>query len=156
MNGHLGLVVEGPGEVNSAPILLARIAQESGFALPNLGRPVPANGRDNALRPGGLEGFVAVAAGRPNCGAVLVLLDGEGDPVCKLGPSLLDRARGVTSKPVIVALADPLYEAWITASAETMSLPKLTHNSARSDPVGAIKRSREQEVREAGLAASVD
>jgi hypothetical protein len=139
MEGHLGLVVEGPGDGNSAPELLRRVADYGGFALPQLGRPVIAQGRDNALKPGGLEGLVATAVARPNCGAVLVLLDGEGDAVCELGPALLARAKAVTDKPVIVVLADPLYESWLVASAESMSLEKLSYNGAKSDPEGAIR-----------------
>lgn len=42
--------------------------------------------------------------------------------MCKLGPQLLQRAEGVTGKPVAVCLADVNYESWLGASAETLDL----------------------------------
>lgn len=81
---------------------------------------------------------MAVAASRPGCYGVLVILDGEGDPVCRLGPKLLARSLpAALGKTVVVALADPKYEAWLVASAETLGLPALSSESPR-DPAAAI------------------
>ena len=90
-----------------------------------LGMPVVCHGRDKALRPGGVEAFVAVAAGRPGCQGVLVVLDAEEDPACTRGPELLARALAVTGKPVYVCLAERTYEDWLYASAETLQLDDL-------------------------------
>jgi hypothetical protein len=137
---HLGLVVEGPGDANSIHILCERIATFKGFELPALGKPIPCGGISEALKDGGLEGFIATAANRPGCNGIIVILDGEGEAVCELGPQLLARAGNITSLPTIVILADPLYEAWLVASSETMRLDGLTYNGAKSDPTGGIKR----------------
>lgn len=137
---HLGLVVEGPGDVAAVPLLIGQMASARNLSLPRLGRPVSCSGRGRATREAGLEGFVAAAAARPGCRAVLVVLDGEGDPVCELGPELLARAETATSLPVRIILADPLYEAWLVASAESLGLAGLTYNAAKADPVAAIKR----------------
>lgn len=125
---HLGLVVEGRGELQAVPLLLRRRLSERGVYRDLIGRPVPCNGRENALKPKGLEGKVAVAAVRPGCRCVLVLLDGEGDPVCELGPELLRRSReAAAGKEVAVCLADGKYEDWLVASAESLDLPGLTY-----------------------------
>ena len=65
---------------------------------------------------------MSAAASRPGCVGVLVVLDGDGDPVCNLGPELLTRAQAVTGKPVRVAVADKCFESWIVSSAETLEL----------------------------------
>lgn len=135
---HIGVVVEGRGEIQAVPLLLRRWLQEQGDFRDILGKPIPFNGRSNALKPNGIEGKVAVAAGRPECRGVLVVLDGEGDPVCQLGPSLLERACAEAGgKPVVIALADNKYEAWLMASAETLGLPRLEYSGTR-DPLSAI------------------
>jgi hypothetical protein len=70
---------------------------------------------------------------------VLVVLDGEGDPVCRLGPDLLSRAAAITGTPVEICLADPKYEAWLVASVESLGLGSLTYDLS-ADPATAIKR----------------
>ena len=136
---HIGLVVEGRGELESVPLLLrthrGAVYQDYRDIL---GKPVPCHGRDKALVPDGLEGYVATAAGRPGCRAVVVLLDSEGDAACQVGPALTQRASAITGKPVHVSLAEPKYEAWVVASAETLGLAGLTF-PAPGDPTAAIK-----------------
>jgi hypothetical protein len=136
---HLGLVVEGRGEVQAVPLLLRRRLSGRGVYRDLVGRPVSCNGRENALKPKGIEGKVAVAAVRPGCRCVLVLLDGEGDPVCELGPELLRRSRDVAAgKEVVVCLADRKYEDWLVASAESLQVPGLTYRPDR-DSVSVLK-----------------
>lgn len=128
---HIGLVVEGLGEVFALPVLLRKWLHEQNQWRDVLGKPVPSHGRDKALARGGIEGYVATAAGRPGCRGVLVLLDAEADPACQRGPELLARAEAVTHKKVVVCLAEPKFEAWIVASAETMQLPQLLFHNDR-------------------------
>jgi len=136
---HIGLVVEGRGEVEALPLLLRSRLYERRIFKEILGRPVPCHGRENALREKGLEGKVAVSAARPGCRAVFVVLDGEGDAICKLGPSLRMRSETTAGgKPVVVCLADPKFEAWLVASAESLGLPGLEFRRRR-DPVTLIK-----------------
>lgn len=137
---HIGLVVEGRGEEYALPVLLRKRLQESAEWRDLLGKPVPCHGRDKALKPRGIEGYVATAAGRPGCCAVLVVLDAEGDPACILGPDLQTRAAEVTGKPVAVCLAEPKFEAWLLASAETLAIPELQFRRDR-DPVTLIRES---------------
>ncbi len=136
---HLGLVVEGRGEVQAVPLLLRKLLRQRGEYRDLVGRPVPCNGRENALKPKGLEGKVAVAAVRPGCRCVLVLLDGEGDPVCELGPELLSRSRpAAAGKEVVVCLADAKYEDWLVASAESLDVAGLSYAPER-DSVKVLK-----------------
>lgn len=119
---HIGLVVEGAGDRGAVPVLLRKYLYQTGDYRDVLGKPVPAHGRDKALRPNGIEGFVTTAALRPGCVGILVILDGEGDCVAELGMRLLKRAQGVTGKPVAIALADRDFEDWLFASAESLQL----------------------------------
>jgi len=136
---HLGLVVEGRGEIQAVPLLLRRRLAERRIYADLVGKPVPCNGRPNALKPKGIEGKVAVAAVRPGCRCVLVLLDGEGDPVCELGPELLDRSRSAAAgKEVLVSLADAKFEDWLVASAESLGVSGLSYSPER-DAVGVLK-----------------
>jgi hypothetical protein len=137
---HIGLVVEGRGEIQALPLLLRKWLRERGDFRDILGKPVPCNGRANALKLNGIEGKVAVAAARPGCRAVLVVLDGEGDAVCRLGPKLLVRSRTVAGgKPVAIALADVKYESWLIASTETLDVSGLKYSATR-DPVSALEK----------------
>jgi hypothetical protein len=132
IEAHLGLVIEGRGELEAVPILLRKLLLREGVHKDIIGKPVQCLGRDNALKEGGLEGRVAIAAARPGCRAVLVILDGEGDPVCELGPQLATRAEvGARGKPTAVCLADEKYEDWLIASAETLGLENLTYKPGR-------------------------
>ena len=133
---HVGLVVEGRGDEYALPPLLRRWLYRSEMWADILGKPIPCHGREKALAPNGLEGYVATAAGRPGCVGVLVVLDAENDAACELGPGLTTRAQAVTGKPVAVCLAEPKYEGWLVASAETMELTSLTYSTTR-DP-GAL------------------
>lgn len=136
---HLGLVVEGRGEIEALPILLRKRLHQRGLYGDLLGKPVPCNGRGNALRPRGIEGKVAVAAVRPGCRGVVVVLDSEGDPVCELGPDLLVRCEtAARGKPMAVCLEASKYEDWLVASAETLELPDLTFDPGR-DAAKAIR-----------------
>ncbi|GAA3820225.1 hypothetical protein GCM10023083_62000 [Streptomyces phyllanthi] len=134
---HIGLVVEGPGDAKSAPILLRNWLQLRGQYVDVLGKPVPCNGRENATCVGGVEGYVATAAARPGCKAVLVILDGEGDDVRELGPQLLRRLQRVTHLPAAVCLADRNWEDWLYASAETLRIDGFSYEAGKRKSIAA-------------------
>jgi len=134
----IGLVVEGPGDVQAVPLLLRRHLETEGDYETILGKPISCNGRDRAIVENGLEGYVVAAASRPGCHGVLVVLDAEKDSSCELGPSLLARSRNISHKPIAVCLAERNFEDWIYASAETLNLEDLDYKSDRSG-LGRIK-----------------
>lgn len=52
---HIGLVVEGPGDVAAVPVLLRKWLEDRYDFRDVLAKPISCNGRDNALAPRGLE-----------------------------------------------------------------------------------------------------
>ncbi|TSD93232.1 hypothetical protein FOV72_20590 [Gordonia rubripertincta] len=121
-NAHIGLVVEGRGDAGALPVVLRKFLYEQEVYGDILGKPIVANGISNALRNNGIEGFVSVAAGRPGCKAVLVVLDSDDECVVERGQVLLERSGAICAVPVVIALADRTFEDWIYASAETLEL----------------------------------
>src|SRR5262245_22600369 len=90
---HIGLIVEGPGDANSLPLLLRNWLGLRADYRDIFGKPAICNGRDRAIVTDGLERYVAAVTARPGCQAVLVVLDTEGDPACNLGPAFLARTQ---------------------------------------------------------------
>ncbi|WP_145951274.1 hypothetical protein [Micrococcus luteus] len=134
---HVGLVVEGAGDLGAVPIVLRNYLYSVNVYADILGKPVPFHGRDKAIAVNGIEGYVATAAYRPGCRGVMVVLDGEGDCVVERGAELLQRAGGNVSIPIVVALADSCFESWMYASAETLEIG-LDYDENKSG-LGAIK-----------------
>lgn len=136
---HIGLVVEGRGEREALPCMLRKyLGEELACFKDILGKSIPCNGRDKALMAGGIEGKIAAAGYRPGCKGVMVVLDAEGDAICSLGPEIKRRAARILGLPVQVCLADPMYEAWLVASAETLGLGGLTFSAG--NPTALIER----------------
>lgn len=128
---HVGIVVEGPGDRDSLPILLRTHLHSQAEYREILGKPIPCKGRGSATVPGGIEGYVATAAFRPGCRAVLVVLDGDDDKVCELGPRLAERIASITQIPTKIVLAEECYEDWLYASIETLKLGEREHIAGR-------------------------
>lgn len=131
---HIGLVVEGPGDANAIPSLLRLWLHGQEDYRDILGKPLSCNGRDKALPAGGLEGYVAAAASRPGCRALIIILDGEGDRVCQLGPDLLARATRVGS----LADARPGCDFFVTLSG--LSHGRLSRGPCGGHDSGAVQR----------------
>jgi hypothetical protein len=90
----LGLLVEGHGEVQAAPILVRRIAEGAGRSC--VVHPVLRQPRSAMVRAGELERAVTLLGNKVGAGgSVLVMVDGDDDLACTLGPQLLARAQGV-------------------------------------------------------------
>jgi hypothetical protein len=118
---HIGLVVEGPGDKGALPILLRNYLHQKGVYADVLGKPVPLKGKGSATTTNGVEGYV-LAAARPGCVGIIVLVDADKDASCQLGPELLERASGLQSAPVVIAVAEKDFEDWLHASIETLEL----------------------------------
>ena len=120
---NIACVVEGHGEVAALPLLIRRILADScpgKFA--NVYQPIRKS-RGSLLLPDELEKAVELAARRVNReGAIIILLDSDGEPPCQLGPQLLNRAhRAAASIPVRVVLAHCEWEAWYLAAAASLA-----------------------------------
>lgn len=118
----VGLIVEGHGEVYSAPILLRRLLSElapgqQASVLPPMRVP-----RGQLIKEEGLRRAIDFMARKVGTeGRILVLLDADDDLPCVLGPKLLAQAR--TYRPdrdLSVVIATREYEAWFLAAAESL------------------------------------
>ena len=118
----VGLIVEGHGEVHSAPLLLRRILQELAPALsPSILTPHRVS-RGQLTKEEGLQHAIEFMARKVgNEGRILLLLDADDDLPCVLGPRLLALARGFRpDRDVSVVVAKREYEAWFLTSAESL------------------------------------
>lgn len=119
---NIGLVVEGHGEVEAAPILVRRIAAWAGHeGSVTIPQPLRVH-RGSIVKEGELERAVELVARKTgDGGAILVLLDADEDCAAKLGPALLARARTARSdRRISVVVAVMEYEAWFLAAAESL------------------------------------
>ena len=117
-------VVEGSGEVSALPqllrqILLKRQCRPDVIVAQGKGQVVNANGRSKLERD--LEKFLQHAQNKPDCGAILVLVDADNDcPVIQFQEiSQRCECSGITV-PVQVVCAHREYESWFLASLDTI------------------------------------
>ena len=117
-------VVEGVGDATALPGLLGRILLER-YNRPDV---MVAQGRTNVVTANGrqkleskLENFLQHAQNKPECDAILVLLDADDDCPVNLAQGILKRCEqlGLTS-PVEIVCAHREYESWFLASLDTI------------------------------------
>jgi hypothetical protein len=116
-------VVEGYGELEAFPILVRGIAAEarpSRYATVLTPIRLP---RSKIVKPVELARMIELAARKINrTGAIVVLLDSDGDAPCVLGPQLLRQAQLTAAEvPVRVVVAHCEWEAWYLAAASYLS-----------------------------------
>jgi hypothetical protein len=118
----LGLIVEGHGEVPSAPILVRRVLQKLEPALAADILPSHRVSRGKLIKKEELERAIEFMARKVgNGGRILVLLDADDDLPCVLGPELLEWARKYRpDRDTSVVVAKPEYEAWFLAAAASL------------------------------------
>ena len=112
-------IVEGPGDVAAAPVLMRRILRERNERYDvDVLRPKRAKGKGGLVSR--LEDFIGYAAITNGCAAILVLLDADDDCPRELGFELADRARATAVDiPTVVVCAKREYESWFLASNES-------------------------------------
>lgn len=117
-------VVEGNGDVDALPELLNRILSQKfnryDIIVPQgKSKVVKANGRQKLI--GKLEKFLRHAQNKPNCGAILVLVDSDNDCPVTLAQQLSQRCESIGARcPVQVVCAHRSYESWFLASLDTI------------------------------------
>lgn len=114
-------IVEGEGEVTALPPLLTNALHRMGVYDISVSLPKNAKGRDNLIKPSGLETFLERALIDKDCGAVLVLLDAEDGCALQIARGFAARI-AARNPPCVVAVvgAAPMFENWIVASLETV------------------------------------
>jgi Domain of unknown function (DUF4276) len=113
-------VVEGHGETEALPVLLRRLRDEAGAFAIDIGRPIRRH-RSELVNEESLRIAVRLALLQRDCGAVLVLLDGDEDCPATLGPQIQGWAQteaGTTACAVVIAHRE--YEAWFVAAHESI------------------------------------
>jgi hypothetical protein len=118
----LGLVVEGHGEVEAAPLLVRRIAAWAGFEGELVIPPPLRVHRGSIVKDRELERAVELTARKVGeGGGILVLLDADDDLACQLGPDFSRRATEARSdRRIGVVFAVREYEAWFLAAADSL------------------------------------
>ena len=114
-NRSIVVIVEGDGEVESAPGLIRRILWERLFRY-DISRikSMPTNSKSNFLR--GFEQFLEYAIDE-NADAILALVDADEECPVEAAGSLVDRASALNlGVPVAVVYAKCEYETWFICS----------------------------------------
>ena len=115
-------IVEGPGDVRAAPILLRKILSDY-LNCYDVGvlAPKRVGGRGGLDRVGGIEKFIKYAAITPDCEGILVLVDADSDCAIEWAKRTCDRCRQVgVAVPIAVVCAVLEYEAWFLASLDSI------------------------------------
>lgn len=120
---EVGFVVEGHGDSKAVPVVFRRIAE---VEFPNLGiidRVVFRVSRDKLKGPGEVERVVEFIARRfQKPGAILIVIDSEGERPGCLGPLLLERARQARKDvPLGVVVAHHMFESWLIAAGKSLA-----------------------------------
>ena len=113
-------IVEGQSEVESVPLLIRRLRdewREYGFRVE---KPVRVK-RYQVVKDGELERRIQLALTRPDCAAIMIILDADDDCPKELAPDLLKRAKEMTSD-VAVSVVMPKFEfeSWFVGSIESL------------------------------------
>ena len=117
-------VVEGPGDTAALPQLLGRILSQM-YDRPDVmvaqgkTRVVTAQNRSNLEKY--LEKFLGHALNKPDCAAILVLVDADDDCPVTVSQQLTQRCEQIgTTVPIQVVYAHREYESWFLASLDTI------------------------------------
>lgn len=113
-------IVEGHGDVKAFPVLLRRLVEEAQVWNVSIGRPIRRS-RAQLVQMAGVEQAVQLALKQQDCGAILILFDGDDDCPAELGPTVQAWAAAVADNiPCGVVIAHREYEAWFLAAIESL------------------------------------
>jgi hypothetical protein len=115
-------IVEGPGDVEAAPLLLRKILSEY-LHCDDIGvlKPKKAGGRGGLDKAGGIEKFIQYASITPDCAGILVLVDADDDCAVDWAKRACDRCKdSEMTVPVAVVCVVREYEAWFLASIDSI------------------------------------
>ena len=127
-------IVEGHGDVAAFPVLLRRLVEEARAWNVGIGRPIRRR-RDQLVRETEVMRAVKLALLQPDCGAVLILFDGNSDCPAKLGPTVQAWAAAAAGgMPCGVVVAHREYEAWFLAAIESLRGQRGVREDAKPHP----------------------
>ena len=142
---RVGLIVEGHGEEQAAPVLIRRIAHERGF-YNHIICSVRRVSKSQLIRPTELERAVEALArqiGREK--PILILIDADEDCPATLSAGLKDRcSTSHADLSVSIVVANREYEAWFLAAATSLAGHRgLSERLARPTHPEAIRGAKE-------------
>lgn len=142
-------VVEGHGDVAAFPVLLRRLIEEAQVWNVRIGRPIRRQ-RNQLVRETEVTRSVRLALLQPDCGAVLILFDGDSDCPAELGPTVQAWAVAAAGDvPCGVVIAHREYEAWFLAAIDSLRGQRGVRDDAEPhpDPEGPRGAKEQLEVR---------
>ena len=116
--------MEGDGDAVALPLLMARIIREKYnrndiIVAQGKSKVVKSNGRQQLERK--LERFIGHAQKKPECGAILILVDADTDCPVTLARQLSQRCAQISPIcPIQIVCADRTFESWFIASLDTI------------------------------------
>ena len=117
-------IVEGPGDVAAFPPLLVKILQQVNCRSDVIvahGKGSVVNAQNKQKLEKHLEKFLRHAQNKPDCGAIIVLVDADDDcPVIRFEQMTHRCCQAGLQVPVQVVYAHRMYESWFLASIETI------------------------------------
>ena len=127
-------IVEGHGDVAAFPVLLRRLVDEAQVWEVDVGSPIR-RPRHRLVEKVGVQQSVRLALVQPDCGGILILLDGDSDCPADVGPTVEGwAAEAAAGVPCGVVLAQKEYEAWFLASIESLRGYRGIRSDAESHP----------------------
>ena len=122
-------IVEGHGDVTALPVLLRRFRDDAEVWDVDIGTPIR-RPRSRLVGEAGVRQAVRLAVVHPDCGAVLILFDGDDDCPAEMGATVQAWAEAASNgTPCRVVLAHREYEAWFLAAIESLR----DHRGVRMD-----------------------
>lgn len=121
---RVALIVEGHGDVQSAPALVARAASTFGLTLIPAD-PIRAGEAPKLRRHGELERFLRLAASRPEIDEIFVVLDMDDGCAKEYHDDFVARTSSIAAvlaKPVHFCFCVREYEGWFLSDIETLRL----------------------------------
>lgn len=139
-------IVEGHGEVAALPVLLHRMLCKMEVWDVRVGRPIR-YARGKLVQETSLRRGIELARRREDCGAVLVLIDGDDDCPAQLAPRLYEWT-AAAAIPCEVVVAHREYEAWFLAAIESLRGLRGIREDAEPYPDPERPRGAKQKVTE--------
>ena len=139
-------IVEGHGDVAAFPVLLRRLVAEARAWSIGIGRPLRVP-RGKLVQQAEVERAVRLALLQPECGAVLILFDGDRDCPAQLGPTVQAWAAAHTGElPCRVVIAHREYEAWFLAATGSLRGYRGVREDAEPHPEAEVPLSAKEQM----------
>ena len=139
-------IVEGHGDVAAFPVLLRRLITEAQVWNVGIGRPIRIS-RHKLVQEAEVRRATRLARLQPECGAVLILFDGDSDCPAELGPAVQSWATAAAGNiPCRVVMAHREYEAWFLAAVESLRGQSGIRDNAEPHPAPEVPRGAKEQL----------